>query len=243
MSDLKILILETNPKLTRLTVNSIRKNTPRAKWSVVPCGKSKIGTALANSVEPTLVVTSGLILNLKQGDLPPLSTIQKYHICASRSGIYSDHKRHSKDYEMIGVNMTPGHIDLSIFIVNPDKWYEIPSSDVRILNEKKVLYMPRYMNHRTDPLVSTCINTREAFNYGMGAEHAAVLNYVPHILSGKATVRETFAYAFDRLEEYSEGVDPSIRQNILQLANKSKHRVSKMRRRFHDLELALKNPA
>jgi hypothetical protein len=243
MSSLKILILETNPKLTKLTVNSIQKNTPRASYEVVRCGKSKIGTALANITEPTLVVTSGLVLNIKHADLPPIETIMKYHICASRSGIYADHKRHAKDYEMIGINMTPGHIDLSVFIINPEKWYEIPSSDVRILNEKKVLYMPRYMNHRTDPLVSTCINCMEAVKYGMGSEHAAVLNYVPHILSGKATVRETYAYAFDRLEEYCEGVDPSIQHNILALAKKSKHRISKVRKGLHDLELAIKNPA
>ena len=139
--------------------------------------------------------------------------------------------------------MSTGHIDLSVFIINPDKWYEIPASDVRILNEKKILYMPRYMNHRTDPLISTCINCMEAVKYGMGSEHAAVLNYVPHLLTGKATVRETYAYAFDRLEEYCDGLDPRIRDNVLQLADKSKVRISKMRRKLHDLELAIKNPA
>ncbi len=243
MSSLKILILETNPNLTQLTINSIQKNTPRAKWSVVKCGKSKIGTALANVTEPTLVVVSGLVLNIRHDDLPPIETIRKYHICASRSGVYSDHKRQAKNYEMIGVNMTPGHIDLSVFIINPEKWYEVPASDARILNEKKVLYMPRYMNHRTDPLISSCINCMEAVKYGMGSEHAAVLNYVPHIISGKATVRETYAYAFDRLEEYCDGIDPSIRDNILRLADKSKHRISKLRKGLHELELSLKNPA
>lgn len=243
MSSLKILILETNPLLTQLTINSIRKNTPRANWKVVKCGKSKIGTALANATEPTLVVTSGLVLNIKHADLPPIETVQKYHVCASRSGVYSDHKSQAKNYEMMGISMSTGHIDLSVFIINPDKWYEIPASDVRILNEKKILYMPRYMNHRTDPLISTCINCMEAVKYGMGSEHAAVLNYVPHLLTGKATVRETYAYAFDRLEEYCDGLDPRIRDNVLQLADKSKVRISKMRRKLHDLELAIKNPA
>lgn len=83
----------------------------------------------------------------------------------------------------------------------------------------------------------------EAVKYGMGSEHAAVLNYVPHIISGKATVRETYAYAFDRLEEYCDGIDPSIRDNILRLADKSKHRISKLRKGLHELELSLKNPA
>jgi hypothetical protein len=243
MSDLKILILETDPRLTKLTTNSIQKNSPRATWKIVKCGKSKIGTALANVTEPTLVVTSGLILNLKHADLPPLDTVKKYHICASRSGVYVDQKKNAKNYEMIGINMTKGHIDLSVFVINPEKWYEVPASDARILNEKKVLYMPRYMNHRTDPLVATCINCMEAVRYGMGSENAAVFNYVPHILTGKATVRETYAYAFDRLEEYCDGVDPSIRDNVLKLANKSKHRISKLRKGLHDLELALKNPA
>ena len=90
MSALEILVLESND-LTSLTVNSIRKNMPRAKYKVVKCGASKVRTALAHATDTTLVVTSGLVLNIRQGDLPPDSKLKQYAISVSREGVYVDH--------------------------------------------------------------------------------------------------------------------------------------------------------
>lgn len=234
MSLRKILILESN-ELAPLTINSIKQNMPRMKYEVVPAGSSKVGTALANVTEPTLVVTSGIVLDIKQGDMPPPETINKYHICVSRTGVFVDHRRHSQTYSVLESNISKGHIDLSIFIINPDKWLEIPNSDRRVLNEKKVLYMPRYLNHKTDILVEECIGAYEAVRYGIQGESAAVLNYVPNILSGKANVMESYAYCFDKLEKYSADLHPKWQKNISTLAEKTRVRISKTRKRLHDL--------
>lgn len=236
MSNLEILILEAN-ELTPLTVNSIKKNMPRVKYKVVKAGKSKVGTALANCSKPTLVVTSGLVLNIRQGDIPPEEKINEYDICVSRMGVYVDHPKHSTVYSLIDTPMHKGFIDLSIFIINPANWYEIPSSDAGMLKNKKCLYMPRYINHKHDPIVKDCIGSYEAFRYGMSGESAAVYNYIPHLLSGKATPIETFAYCFDKVAEYAEGLPEPLKEKVLNLGNKTKVRVGKMRKRLYELKL------
>ena len=58
LSHLKVLILEKN-NLTKLTTNSLDKNTPEIEYKVVKkedCTESKIGTALLNTQDITLVV-------------------------------------------------------------------------------------------------------------------------------------------------------------------------------------------
>lgn len=236
MSNLEILVLEAN-ELTALTVNSIKRNMPRTKYRVVKAGSSKIGTAIANCDKPTLVVTSGLVLNIRQGDIPPAEKINEYDICVSRMGVYVDHPRHSTVYKLIDSPMHKGFIDLSIFIINPANWYEIPSSDAGMLGNKKCLYMPRYINHKHDPIVKDCIGSYEAFRYGMSGESAAVYNYIPLLLSGKATPIETFAYCFDKVAEYAEGLPEPVKQKVLKLGHKTKVRVGKMRKRLYELKL------
>jgi hypothetical protein len=236
MSNLEILILETN-ELTQLTVNSIKRNMPRTKYRVVKCGDSKVGTAIGNCDKPTLVVTSGLVLDIRQGDIPPEEKIKEYDICVSRMGVYVDHPRHSTVYKLVDSPIHKGFIDLSIFIINPANWYQIPNSDSGILGNKKCLYMPRYINHKHDPIVKDCIGSYEAFRYGMSGESAAVFNYIPHLLSGKATPVETFAYCFDKVAEYTDGLPEEAKQRILKLGNKSKIRVAKMRKALYELKL------
>jgi hypothetical protein len=236
MSDLEILILEAN-ELTALTVNSIKKNMPRAKYKVVKCGKSKVGTAISNCTKPTLVVTSGLVLNIRQGDIPPVDKINNYDICVSRMGVYVDHPKHSTTYGLIDSPLNKGFIDLSIFILNPKNWFEIPETDAGFLSTKKCLYMPRYINHKHDPLVKDCIGSYEAFRYGLSGESAAVLNYLPHLISGKATPIETFAYCFDKVAEYAEGLPEDYKQKVLKLGNKTKVRVGKLRKALYELNL------
>lgn len=240
MSDLEILVLDCN-ELTPITVNSIRKNMPRAKYKVVKVGDSKIGTAVANCDKPTLVVTSGIVLDIKHGDIPPIEKIKQYHMCVSRQGVYVDHPKHASVYKLIGSSITKGFIDLSIFIINPDKWYEIPASDSGVLGNKKVLYMPRYFNHKHDPIIADCIGGYEAFRYGMSGEAAAVLNYIPHLLSGKATPIETMAYCFDKVAEHTEGLDEEVAQRIKKLGHKSKIRAGKMRKGLYDLTVGDSN--
>lgn len=236
MSALEILILDCN-EFTALTVNSIRKNMPRAKYKIVKPGASKIGTALINATGPTLVVTGGIVLDIKHGDLPSEDKIKQYAICLSREGVYSDHPKHSETYKLINSKISKGVMDLSIFIINPDKWYEIPNTDSGILGRKKCLYMPRYINHKSDVLVKDCIGGYEAFKYGMAGETAAAYNYLPNLLSGKATPIETFAYCFDKLDEYKEGLPEDAYNTVTSLAAKTTKRISKMRKELFDLSM------
>lgn len=235
MSDLEILILDCNP-LTPITVTSIKKNMPRVKYKVVKCGKSKIGTAIAHTTKPTLVVTGGIALNLRQGDIPSQETLERYDICVSRLGVYADHPRLSEVYNITSNPIGKGHIDLSIFIINPTRWYELPDKDSGALRTKKVLYMPRYINHKTDTLVKECIGSYEAFHYGMMGEDASVFNYIPNLLSGEATPVETYAYCFDKLEDYVDALQEPEKTKVLTLAKKSKIRIAKMRKRLADLK-------
>ena len=236
MSALEILILECND-LTALTVNSIKKNMPRAKYRVIPSkAKNKVGTALANATGLSLVVTSGLVLNINQGDLPPDSKLSQYALALSREGVYVDHPKHSQSYALINSPINKGFVDLSIFIINPDKWYELPTKDSGILGDKKCLYMPRYINHKSDPILDSCIGSYEAFKYGMAGETAAVYNYLPHLLSGKATPIETFAYCFDKLADYVDGLPEHRKTQVLKLAEKTRIRASKLRKALVELK-------
>lgn len=236
MSALEILVLDCND-FTALTVNSIKKNMPRTKYKVVKCGKSKVGTALSNITGITLVVTGGLVLNIRQGDLPPENKLKNYALCLSREGVYVDHPKHSLSYSLIDSPINKGFVDLSIFVINPDKWYEIPTKDSGILSDKKCLYMPRYINHKHDVLIKDCIGSYEAFKYGLAGETAAVYNYLPCLLSGKATPIETFAYCFDKLEEYKMGLPSKAEKVVTTFANKTRKRISKVRKGLFDLSI------
>ena len=88
---LNVLILQQN-ELVNLTINSIKKNMPNTTYKVVDCkSKPKIKTALENISQTTLVVSSGLILNVSEQDLPPIEKLKEYPICVSRAGVYTDH--------------------------------------------------------------------------------------------------------------------------------------------------------
>jgi len=69
MSRLKILVVQCN-KLEALTVRSIEANMPDWDYEVVPYDKGFISTALRNASELCLVVKSGVMLDIQDGDLP-----------------------------------------------------------------------------------------------------------------------------------------------------------------------------
>ena len=64
---LKILVIKCN-QLSGLTLNSIRKNMPDWEFDVVDYNGGFIRTALMNSEEICLVVKSGVILDIQEGD-------------------------------------------------------------------------------------------------------------------------------------------------------------------------------
>jgi len=234
--NLKILILETN-NLTRLTTNSIEANMTGYDYKVVEPGESKIGTALRNTDDITLVVKSGLVLNIKEGDLPTKEKLEKYHLAVSREAVYADHPSIKKHYELTSKRMHRGMIDLSLFIINPKKWERIPESDRGLLSKSKLLFMPRYMNHRNDIIFEEeTINASDALTYGVLGEQACIYNYIGVLDDKDISVMETYAYCFDKLLPYTEGLPKEEKEIVECLGNKTKKRISRLRRRLHNVK-------
>jgi hypothetical protein len=238
LSHLKVLILEKN-NLTKLTTNSLDINTPEIEYKVVKkedCTESKIGTALLNTKDITLVVTSGLVLELKDGDFPDIEKLKEYGICVSREGVFTDHKRLNEHYRYVASHITDGVIDLNIFIINPKKWSEIPKLDQRILQNKKKMYIPRYMHHKSDVLFAEDSTAAvDAFHYGVLGEQASVYNYVDCIYKNNINILEIYAYCFDKLIPYIKGVPRKEQNRIKLLANKTKQKIKTMRKKMHDI--------
>lgn len=223
MLNLNLLIIDT--PFTAITEASIRKNMPGKSYVIVQNNGGLIRTALQESENMiTLVVVGGVILEIGPGDLPPLKKLSQYHICAARSQVYSDHPTLSRFYKYTDNTCNVGQVDLGIFIINPKMWTEIPERDAGSLRDKKLLKMPRYMNHKTDTLVDSCISPYDALKYGMLGYMASVFNYLDILNRGSATTIEGYAYRLDKLAEYSD--DPDIQ--ILG----GKPRINKTRQRL-----------
>ena len=85
----------------------------------------------------------------------------------------------AKHYNLVDTPMNKGIIDLSLFIINPFNWHRIPAKDKGILPNIKKLFMPRYMNHRDDPIFKEqTINCSDALTYGVLGESACIYNYI-----------------------------------------------------------------
>ena len=130
MSRPEVLVVECN-KLASLTVNSVKANMPDWDCKVVPYNEGFIPTALKNLTKTALVVKSGVILNVQDGDIPSWELLSEHDICLSRAGVFSDHPKHSQAYGLVGSQIgRKHHVDLSVFIINPARWADIPASDV-----------------------------------------------------------------------------------------------------------------
>jgi len=233
----KILILEEND-LAPLTVASIEQNCPEFSYKIIQSTGSRVGSALANTDEISLVVQSGVALFLKDGDLPLEDTLRKYHIAVSKYNVFSTHTRLCSTYEaMAETRQTKDMVDLSVFMVNPERWSTRVETDRGVLIDVKKLFMPRYMNHKTDVLLRyNCLGARDAFTYGMLGKKSAVLNYVPSILSGEANVIESYAYNFDRLLPFTGGLGKKDTDRIEYLAELTASRIRKVRDGIFDVE-------
>ena len=223
MSRLKILVVQCN-KLEALTVRSIEANMPDWDYEVVPYDKGFISTALRNASELCLVVKSGVMLDIQDGDLPKRALLESYDICVSRSGVFTDSPQNRHIYRLVGNDTNKKHMDLSVFVINQKRWVRIPETDEGVLGKVKRLRMPRHMNHKSDAIVRTAISAREAMNYGMLAEQASVFNYVDVFESGKANGNEMFAYAMEKALPFSNGL-PEIQK----LAARTAKRAAKLR--------------
>ena len=233
LSDLKLLILEEN-NLVDLTVNSLHKNMPNTSYTVVPCTPgNRFPTTFKNIRGTTLVLRSGLVIN-KAIEIP--EKVIDYPLSVSRRGVYIDHNRLKNHYPLIDKNIHKDLIDLSVFLVNPEKWDSIPTSDRGVLGGKKLLYMSRRMNHKDDILFAEEATAAiDALYYGIEGEKAFIYNYVDCIQKDTINVLETFAYHFEKLLPYLSGVPKKERSRIEYLADKTNTRMSKMRHKLSEV--------
>lgn len=225
----KILVIQCN-NLSALTVNSIQQNMPDWSYEVVSYDKGFIRTALKNTNEITLCVKSGVILDIKDGDLPDINKLKNYDIALSREGVFTDDPKNKHVYGLIKSSITKKTMDLSIFIINPSRWIKIPATDAGVLGKVKRLRMPRFMNHKTDIIVARAIGGRCALTYGMLAEEASAFNYTPIFDIGKANGNEMLAYALERALPFTEGLPSVEKQKIEALASATEIRFAKLRR-------------
>ena len=145
----KILVREN--AWSAITVDSIKANMPDWEAVLVKRGPSGvIATALENSDGITMCVRGGIVLDIKSEDLPPDEKLSAFHISLAKRGVYVDNPKHDQIYNLAGANITHGTWDLDVIIVNPDMWDVTPEQDAGALRDKKILKMPRYMNHRVD---------------------------------------------------------------------------------------------
>jgi hypothetical protein len=233
---MKYLVLENN--YTALTVNSIKQNMPDAEYKVVPIEGGKIPTALKHCTEPTMVVMGGIVLNIKEGDLPSAEKLKKHHLAMSREAVFADHPKWKKNYILLKSKLHEGVVDMSIFIINPAKWRTVPKDDSNFILGKKIMYMPRYMNHRDDPTLGTCMGGYDVLSYGSLGEDASVYNYLTHLYSGEANVRDTFGCCFDKLLPFTEGLEDNEKKIVERLGNLTKVRVGKLRQMLLDRKKA-----
>lgn len=222
MLNLNLIILEVNP-FTALTEESIRKNMPGIGYTIARVSpKGILNTALdVADGKISFVVMSGVVLDIKDGDLPPLSVIKQYHLCAARNQVYADHEQLSRFYNYLDRPANKKELGLDVFIINPAMWDNIPDKDAGALKDKKLLSMPRYMNHKTDELIDTCVSSYEALKYGMLGQQAAVHNYRSCLEKGSASVIERYAYCFEKLSPYLGALAEKERQICQDLIDRS----------------------
>ena len=67
---MQYVILENND-FTALTVNSLKTCIPDAEYKVIVKNDKPLEQSLQNCNDLTFVIASGVVLELKEGDLPP----------------------------------------------------------------------------------------------------------------------------------------------------------------------------
>jgi hypothetical protein len=174
-----------------------------------------------------MVLKSGVVWRGSSGDIPEVA--RNYPLCASEYAVFADNDNLHHIYELKGSPLAEGVKDLSIFIINPDLWGEVPDTDKGVLQGKRLLKMPRYMNHREDELVTEGLPAHNCLYYGVLGVNSLTLNYVNCLLNKSASVTETLAYVFDHLEPYVNGLDKNDIHFIRKVADRTQSRVGRLR--------------
>lgn len=228
MSHLDLLVIERND-LTALTVESAKHSWPDMRVTVVQAGPSRINTALVEASGLTLVVEGGVILTPNIKNVPSPEVLKKYHLAVSRAQVFVDHPSQSHTYGLLGYRPNRGRVDLGVFIVNPDPWSVVPQSDEGFLDSVKKLWMPRYMNHRTDIVLREAMGAWPALQYGIMGLGAAVHNYVPLYIAGRASPVEMYGCCLDFALPYVEKLPKSSKDRVYKLARKTQIVASRLR--------------
>ena len=232
---LPVLILEDN-YLYKITVNSAEACGVDYTSARFHRDQPYFRQVLPLLKETTLVVKSGVALNIKEKDIPPREAFDKYPISVSKRYVYSDNPRLAPMYSNLKDMGSHAAVDLSVTIINPSLWDDIPETDRNVLNKMKRLRIPRYMNHKTDPLNASVVCGKDALVYGMLGEKAAIWNYIPNLWSGEATVSESYAYCFDKLEPFLDGLEDTDKAKIQGLIDITNERISGFRKKLFDIE-------
>ena len=142
--------------------------------------------------------------------MPSDEKLSAFHISLAKRGVYVDNPAYNQIYNLAGANITHGTWDLDVIIINPDMWDSIPEQDAGSLRDKKILKMPRYMNHRIDRVAERVLPAADLARYGVLGHTASVLNYVgvlDHGLYGAAR----YAYALDRVRPFIDNLSEEKR--------------------------------
>lgn len=242
----KILILENKDNLSSLTINSIKNNCPGWDYQVLQIEGGRVPTVLNYAKENLqgiyLVVNCGVILKLNKDSLPPTQLLEKHHMIVDKLGVYFGSSLYEEYYKKEKINYSSNLLDLSVFIINTEKFDFIPETDAGFMSKISTRYLPRYMNHKYDPLMDEIVNARHLFKYGVEGEKACVHNYVPLILKGDIPVSLTYSLCFEKLLQHvNEDVPQIYRNNINKIMKRYSNRIETMRTKYYDVYKDYKN--
>jgi hypothetical protein len=116
-----------------------------------------------------------------------------------------------------------------VFIINPEPWAVAPDSDTGVIETVKKLWMPRYMNHRTDGVLREAMGAWHALRYGILGLGAAVHNYVPLYLAGRASPAEMYGYCLEFALPYVDFLPVSARNRVYKLAERTRIVAARLR--------------
>lgn len=238
-----VIILNTDNDLLPLTINSLKKNTPNWKWSIIQCeNNKKVNAVLKNCTRPTIALVSGIICNLN------LINLQYNSICNSNFAFYKN-KRYtfSKDsnllsfYNNLRIKANPGIADLSFFILNPFLFNYIPEEDSGFLSKVAVTDMPMNYLHKEDPLIDHAFDAKNCLNYGVKGLSAVCHDYRKFVKTGKCTVAEAWTYNFSRLLQYTDHLNYKYIRNIEQIAKKESDMILQLKIDINEKYLPINN--
>ena len=228
MQPLKILIIEEND-LTAMTLASAQEAMPNSNISVVFGTGARLKDVMQCTKGVTLCVKSGVLLRAGLINMPPLATLANYPICISRSAVFLDHPQQAHTYGLAGIEAHKGMVDTSVFVINPSLWPHTPQQDRGALRDMPKLVMPRYMNHKDDPVLLDCLTAWSALQYGMLGLGAGINNYTSVYLRGSAAPIEMYGYPLELALPYIEDLPPRLKDRVAKVANKTQVVAGKLR--------------